>query len=226
MGTCPWNIVTAGQVFTDFITTIIIVTMDLVMTILATVMLTTGSAIDLDRSRAVEGFLGQLEDKLSEPSSKIVGGVTAHEGQFPFIVSLKIYNFHRYLHFCGGSAISTSHIITAAHCVDVRFFFLSDKLYHIFSHTVSYYFLSAILYHIISYQIFCITLFLIRNSESYYLFSDILYYVFISYQIYCVMMFLIRYTVLYHFLIDLLYNNISYHIYCIIVFLIIYTVLY
>merc|ERR1712217_935065 len=118
MGTCPWNIVTAGQVFTDFITTIIIVTMDLVMTILATVMLTTGSAIDLDRSRAVEGFLGQLEDKLSEPSSKIVGGVTAHEGQFPFIVSLKIYNFHRYLHFCGGSAISTSHIITAAHCVD------------------------------------------------------------------------------------------------------------
>ena len=73
--------------------------MDLVMTILATVMLTTASAIDLDRSRAVEGFLGQLEDKLSEPSSKIVGGVTAHEGQFPFIVSLKIYNFHRSVNY-------------------------------------------------------------------------------------------------------------------------------
>merc|ERR1711876_145026 len=118
MGSCPWIIVTAGQIFTDFITTITTITMYLVMTILATVVFTTGSATEPDRSRAVEGFLGQMEDKLTEPSSKIVGGVAAYEGQFPFIVSLKIYNFHRYLHFCGGSAISTSHIITAAHCVD------------------------------------------------------------------------------------------------------------
>ena len=69
--------------------------MELVITVLTMVVLATGFATDTDRYRAVEGFLGQLEDQISEPSSKIVGGVVAYEGQFPFIVSLKISNFRK-----------------------------------------------------------------------------------------------------------------------------------
>ena len=44
-------------------------------------------------------LLDQLEEELSKdlraPSSKIVGGDKAYEGQFPFVASLKIKNFDR-----------------------------------------------------------------------------------------------------------------------------------
>ena len=47
-------------------------------------------------------LLDQLEDELSKkkaaklaPSSKIVGGSKAYEGQFPFAASLKIKNLNR-----------------------------------------------------------------------------------------------------------------------------------
>jgi len=82
------------------------------------------------RSREVEAgmegifaLFDRLEEELSAkvpqllPSYKIVNGDEAYEGQFPFVASLKIKNLNRYMHFCGGSAISTSHILTAAHCV-------------------------------------------------------------------------------------------------------------
>merc|ERR1719330_1342227 len=59
-----------------------------------------------------------LSNKTSKP---IVGGNQAPRGQFPFAASLKIKGYSRYLHFCGGSAISDIYIITAAHCVvDVK----------------------------------------------------------------------------------------------------------
>jgi len=68
--------------------------------------------------------LDRLEKQLSKnkppqlvPSGKIVGGTNATQGMFPFVASLKIKNLNRYMHFCGGAAISTSHILTAAHCV-------------------------------------------------------------------------------------------------------------
>ncbi|XP_063983180.1 transmembrane protease serine 9-like [Diachasmimorpha longicaudata] len=44
---------------------------------------------------------------------KIIGGVGAEEGDFPFLVSLSRYGKH----FCGGSIITEVHILTAAHCI-------------------------------------------------------------------------------------------------------------
>jgi trypsin len=41
----------------------------------------------------------------------IVGGVEASSGEFPYIVSLQTNS-----HFCGGSLISSTVVITAGHC--------------------------------------------------------------------------------------------------------------
>jgi len=99
--------------------------MKLILITLSLVGLITGNPRTLQVREGVEGIfelLDHLEEELSKniifPSSKIVNGTLSSEGQFPFIVSLKIKNYNRYQHFCGGSAITTSHILTAAHCVD------------------------------------------------------------------------------------------------------------
>lgn len=45
---------------------------------------------------------------------RIVGGVNASEGQFPWQVSIHMDN----VYFCGGSLISGNWVLTAGHCVD------------------------------------------------------------------------------------------------------------
>ena len=46
--------------------------------------------------------------------SKIVGGETASNGTWNWIVSIRLKRTNS--HICGGSIISDSHILTAAHC--------------------------------------------------------------------------------------------------------------
>lgn len=45
---------------------------------------------------------------------KVVGGVNASEGQFPFALSLQMKPvFGNEYHFCGGVIVDTYHVITA-----------------------------------------------------------------------------------------------------------------
>ncbi|XP_049799182.1 serine protease hepsin-like isoform X2 [Schistocerca nitens] len=53
------------------------------------------------------------------PGGRIVGGSDAAEGQFPFQAGLMIDGAG----FCGGSLISTTAVLTAAHCVDAGSYF-------------------------------------------------------------------------------------------------------
>jgi secreted trypsin-like serine protease len=44
---------------------------------------------------------------------RVIGGITAYRGQFPWQVALRVEN---YSYFCGGSLISSKWVLTAAHC--------------------------------------------------------------------------------------------------------------
>lgn len=50
------------------------------------------------------------------PSARVVGGVNAEIGQFPYQVSLQRSDGS---HTCGGSILDENFILTAAHCVVV-----------------------------------------------------------------------------------------------------------
>lgn len=50
-------------------------------------------------------------------TNRIIGGVTAHKGDFPYAVSLQVSGGAR--HFCTGSLLDSTTVLTAAHCVDL-----------------------------------------------------------------------------------------------------------
>ena len=57
-------------------------------------------------------------DWIAEPF--IVGGDNASIGEFPYQVSIKVWeanNVSLNLHFCGGFIVDEYHVVTAAHCL-------------------------------------------------------------------------------------------------------------
>jgi len=55
-----------------------------------------------------------IEVPVLDEESRIIGGTTAKDGQFPYQAGLSLDNSY----WCGGSIISVNYILTAAHCVD------------------------------------------------------------------------------------------------------------
>ncbi|XP_012270934.1 chymotrypsin-1 [Orussus abietinus] len=47
------------------------------------------------------------------PPTRLIGGISADIGEFPYQASLRLKGGH----FCGGSIITTRHVLTAAHCI-------------------------------------------------------------------------------------------------------------
>ncbi|XP_060534706.1 chymotrypsin-2-like [Cylas formicarius] len=52
------------------------------------------------------------------PGQRIAGGDNAARNQFPYQVSVQIGSGANFRHYCGGSIIGTTYVLTAAHCFD------------------------------------------------------------------------------------------------------------
>lgn len=59
-------------------------------------------------------FAYHFAETFADEPEAIVGGESASPGEFPYQCSLKMHSSH----ICGGSIVSPTCIVTAAHCLD------------------------------------------------------------------------------------------------------------
>lgn len=65
---------------------------------------------------ALVATLAVVAAPAEEKSSRIVGGVNAIPGEFPYIVSLQLVVLGFSTHVCGGSILNNIWVLSAAHC--------------------------------------------------------------------------------------------------------------
>uniref|UniRef100_R4FJ74 SP1-Oct-1 n=1 Tax=Octopus cyanea TaxID=34525 RepID=R4FJ74_OCTCY len=65
-------------------------------------------------------LLATVASVFAAPHTQIVGGAPANHCEFPSIVHLQIFNqpTDNMLSLCGGTLIDSTHVLTAAHCVE------------------------------------------------------------------------------------------------------------
>ncbi|KAM6174126.1 chymotrypsin-like elastase family member 2A [Erethizon dorsatum] len=68
-------------------------------------------------SALVAGALSCGLSTYQPQQSRVVGGEEATPNSWPWQASLQYVNFRQWLHDCGGSLVTTSWVLTAAHCL-------------------------------------------------------------------------------------------------------------
>merc|ERR1719348_1585958 len=65
---------------------------------------------------ATLAYSEEIEVRGADDSGYIIGGQPAGHGEFPYQISLRMYRGSRGQHICGGTLISSTWVLCAAHC--------------------------------------------------------------------------------------------------------------